>query len=315
MGQAEGWSEHEDASRCRIATGPDRPQQLAIPKRQVGERGRRGSQGSAVSPRVGDEEDQVIDAAVPPLEGELALERLDVMDRGLGFHRDAPAASADHGIPGSEVAGVREGHLGRPTKVGMDTCTQPLKQTRVSNVPEWIARGIRSQHKVQPENLADGRQIVELQVNLAALEPPQPRVVDNCGDRHLTQAEPGADPGATDFLGKPIHAGTRQAPTPIGGPLAGSHVGASWRALLHLRLAARLAILEAARLRCAPDNNGRGTAQGWPGFGLIPVVCCSRRHSGRPTTFFWKFRGGSAVRCCVGDNAVDVAGSGEPCRA
>ena len=119
---------HDDKTTCpRILAVTKAPQDLTRSERQTGKRGRRRGEGPSVATRVGDGQEDVVRATVANLQGELALEGLDVSHDGLGLHRQPPAAPADHPVPASKVAVTGQRDLGRPAEIRMQVAAQSLE--------------------------------------------------------------------------------------------------------------------------------------------------------------------------------------------
>src|SRR4051812_43024332 len=66
---------------------------------ESGEGRRRPGERSTISLRVCNDEHHAIDLAVPFLERDSALDRLNVFEDGLRLHTDSPASTDEQGIP------------------------------------------------------------------------------------------------------------------------------------------------------------------------------------------------------------------------
>ena len=231
-------SQHDDPAGPRVSAGGEVPQDLAGPKWEAGECRWCGREGAAIPARVGDEQDQVMDPTIPNFESELPFESLGVIDHGLRFDGQSPVVATDHRVPRSKVARTGDGNFGRPAEGRIQSLPQSLEKAGVRDIAEWVPAWVGAEGEVETEDLADCPQVDQLEVHVAALEPPEPGVI-NVGRRgHITQAKARANPGASNVSGNPIHAVTRPPSTPIGWPLASSHAGASSRSPLCRQLRA-----------------------------------------------------------------------------
>lgn len=196
----------------------------------------------------------MIDATIAGLERQLPLQGLDVVDHAFGLHRQSPVLAPDHGIPRPQVPGIGQRNLRGPMKAWVETRTKAPQEPHVGSVAKGVAGGICSQSEVESENLAHGRQVLESQVSLTALEPPKPRMIHarRCG--HIAQAQSRTEPGTADVRGHAIHAFACPSPATIGWSFSCSHWRRSWRPSLNRHFARRTGVLSVSPQGAAEPN-------------------------------------------------------------
>jgi len=82
----------------------------------------------------------VVDAAITFLEGQLAIERLGVVDHGLRFNAGAPVPLTGDRVPRAKVAGVGKRHLRVPPQARVQLAPEPIEKAGVPSVADSIAR-------------------------------------------------------------------------------------------------------------------------------------------------------------------------------
>jgi len=105
----------------------------------------------------------VIDCAVALLQCDPTLDRLDVVEHGLGLNRCDPDVASDQRIPSSPISLDRERHFGPPAQSRVEPPSQPFQKPLLTGIPDGIAGGVRTQPDVKSDRnsvrceLADGR--------------------------------------------------------------------------------------------------------------------------------------------------------------
>jgi hypothetical protein len=166
----------------------------------------------------------VIDPSVTQLPGQPPFERLNVGDDRLGFDHQPPARTTDQGIPRAEVTLDRQRDLGPPLEARLQVASQPLEEPRLPGIPDRVAGGVRAEPDFEPHHGSKGADVANPDcVESAALESPDPDVVDSsrCFDRTKAQARPR--PRSTD-LGRDLpQVSFGLSPASIGRSFAGRH--------------------------------------------------------------------------------------------
>jgi hypothetical protein len=229
-------SQDDDASRARIPAGSEILQDPPIPKRKLGKGGGSRRKGAAVQACVCEEQQNMMVIAISTFEAHLAFQRLDVADHGLGFDWESPVTSPDHRVPGSKISRVANRNLGRPPEGGIQPRFQPLEEAGMPNIADGVARWIDANREIESKDLANRRQVRELEIGFAALESPKPRKVDARCSRDVSQAETSASSRGPDFPRHSIHAFPRPTAAPIGRPFPRSHAESFWRRPIHRQL-------------------------------------------------------------------------------
>ena len=104
--------------------------------------------------RGGQQQDDVVHAAVALLEGEPPFQGLEVVRPHLGLHAEPPARAGDEGIPGAPIAGDGERDLGCPAERRVEPGAEPGEERGMPGVANRIPARHGAHHEVQ----ADGGQ-------------------------------------------------------------------------------------------------------------------------------------------------------------
>ena len=104
----------------------------------------------------------MIHPAVPLLEAQPALHRLEVVQDGLGLHRAAPPPPGYDRVPRSEIAFDREGYLGAPAQGRFESDAETFEETLLPRVADRVAGRVQVQSQIlagRGGNGREGRQI------------------------------------------------------------------------------------------------------------------------------------------------------------
>ena len=115
----------------------------------------------SVRRRVEQQQHHVLEAGVPKLQGDAAVERLHVPRSGLGLNRQVPVETSDQGVPGAAVPGDRERHLGQKHQAGMEPESQSLDQCGVSGIPDRILPRGRTSRQIQADGDPESRGLLQ----------------------------------------------------------------------------------------------------------------------------------------------------------
>jgi hypothetical protein len=217
-------SEKDDAALARLATRGERHQDLATPAGIVRECGGGCNECSSIFRRVGDEQDHMIDAAVPALERNAPLESLGVIDHGLRFDAYPPINSSRYSIPGASVARSWKGHLGPPTKARVEAAPKPFQQSCVPCVSDRVAFRVRTGRDDQTEGGCEHDERAKWDVGRAtSFKSTDLRMRDarRCLERPL--AHPGADARSPKLPTKRGERLVRQSVSSIAASLTSGH--------------------------------------------------------------------------------------------
>lgn len=102
-----------------------------------------GGQRTAIPTCVGDEQQHMFNRAVALLEGDAALNGLQVFENGLCLHRDRPADATDHGVPGSSVVLNRQRHLRPPAEGWIEPHAESFENALLPRIADRVACRIR----------------------------------------------------------------------------------------------------------------------------------------------------------------------------
>lgn len=100
-----------------------------------------------------DDEDHAIHTAVADLQREPTLERLDVVEDGLGLGRAAPIFTPDDGVPGPEIGPDRQRDLGSHHQAGVKSSPKAIQHSLLPGVADRVASWVG----VQADVASDGR--------------------------------------------------------------------------------------------------------------------------------------------------------------
>jgi hypothetical protein len=127
---------------------------------------------AAIPPRVGHEEQDAVDVAVPFLQRDPPFDRLDVLEDGLRFHTQPPPSTADERVPCSWIAFCREGNLGSPPEVRVEPQAESLDQALLARIPDRFAGGVCAQAELEADGRRHRRQHAKVRIaDVSALDP------------------------------------------------------------------------------------------------------------------------------------------------
>src|SRR5215210_2013296 len=163
--------------------------------------GKRG----AIAPGVRNEQDDRGDATVPPLQGELAFEGLNVIDPCFGLDGYAPSSALDHAVPRPAIARDRERDLAPEPKAGVETPRQAIEEPVLGSVADRVAGGVRPQWEVEADDGGDSHEATVRDVRGAP--PLDPSDLDMGGISRGTdcpEAEPTPDSRAAQLAAQRV---------------------------------------------------------------------------------------------------------------
>ena len=217
-------SEKQDRACFRMPARIEFPERSSrVPRERGTCRGRRLKRPS-VAARVRDEQQDVILFAVSPLQVELPLQRLKVLEHRFGLHGKAPAVAVDHSVPCPEVTFDRESHLGRPADASREPHSESLEQALLSGIPDRITGRVRPKPDIQPDHCRHRSQEPDVdRLRPARLEPSDRGLADATSGADRSEAQPGQSPCGSDIVDGAAKIGIDAPPSPIHGNRCSSH--------------------------------------------------------------------------------------------
>ena len=166
----------------------------------------------------------MIESAVAELEGKLSLEGLSVCENGLSFDWKLPPVATDHSVPGPQVAGDRQRHLGAPAEAWMKLSPKSVEQRDMSAISERITSWIGADRQIQADDCATCTDELDGRIReLASLKSTDLGVglADSVGDDALTQS--GAHPSVADVGPETLHRSASDPPPAVRRTFASRH--------------------------------------------------------------------------------------------
>lgn len=108
--------------------------------------------------------------AVAPLQGQPALEGLEVVENCLGFDRPASIPATDQGVPRPQITLDRKRQLGRPAEAWVESGPKPIEESLLAGIPDRIATRVGSESHVQSDGRAVRCQLPDRGTSRSGLE-------------------------------------------------------------------------------------------------------------------------------------------------
>jgi hypothetical protein len=221
------------------------------------------------------------DWIVALLQGQASLECLDVGELGLSFDAGTPSRrgrAAYHGVPGSKVAVDRKRHLRAPAEAWMESHPEAFEQCELSTISNRIARRIRTDAQVEPQDRAPGANVGDADaIQLAMFEAPQLAVGSPGRSGRIAQAQSGRDPGVPMLLAETTKRVSRSPAASISWTFSRSHRREGCTAGLHRRSTGAPPRID--RLCYASRNNERRSGPNRTGQPVPAAPCYASRNT------------------------------------
>jgi hypothetical protein len=136
----------------------------------------------------------MIELAVPSLQTQASVHRLEISDPRLCFYPDHKPEAGDRRIPRTTVARHRQGHLRSPSEVAMDSRVEAPQQHDVCGVSDRVASRKQAQRCLETDcrsDLADGGEWYL--TPQTALQSPDLRAGHACSRADVPHAQPCTD--------------------------------------------------------------------------------------------------------------------------
>jgi len=182
LGQPPGTQRGEDRPRVQRER---RPQRRAVFRQMPSIRG-----------RVGHQENDDLDAAVPTLQGDPPIQGLQVEQPHLGLDADDRRVESALCIPRAQVARDWQWNFRSPRDARAELIAKALEKASVTCVPDWIAVGVRTGDEFQSDRRAGRRKLGNRDAWQArSLNPPECRLAHANRSRSRSEADPATASG------------------------------------------------------------------------------------------------------------------------
>ncbi len=177
----------------------------------------------------------MIGSTVALLQAEPPLERLNILDHGLGLDGKLPSGPRDQGVP---IPLDWQGHFGSPSQRRVDHSPQPFQQSRLTGIPDRIADRVGTEPDLAPDRRTQAGELRQGGLSRSCLGARyggtrHPAGTPQCGtaDSRLATSPGDLGPDASVVL-------RGNSARPGDGSATGRHGAGSSRRPLHSRLLA-----------------------------------------------------------------------------
>lgn len=211
-----------------MLSGRECCQRTPLGDRKVGQDRRRSrSKHITISPRVGDDQQDVLEATVAQLEHDSADLALTVDQSRLCLdreHRTPTAESIDQRVPSSLIADDRQRDLRAEAEVGMKPIAQSTQQRDLPRIEDGIGARVGADANVKADRRADPRQLVDADaLQRRPFDPPDLRWRHPTGVSDRVKRLADDVPGDPELAGDPQTVRRSKAASSIDRPLASTH--------------------------------------------------------------------------------------------